>query len=109
MKQRMRDVWRSFRALPAWVQWWLAAVLVPVNAAPFFFLETMTGQAGALASIIIVVGNVPPMLAQRGMSRLLSVPQLLAWVPLVTLLAARPLVVEDMSRTERCLRSRCSR
>lgn len=103
MKQRMLDVWHSFHALPAWVQWWVAAVLVPVNAAPFFFLETMTGQAGALASIIIVVGNVPLMLAQRGMSRLLSVPHLLAWVPLVTLLAARLLFVDDMSNTETML------
>ena len=103
MKERMRDVWRSFRALPAWVQWWVAAVLVPVNAAPFFFLETMSGQAGALASIIVVVGNVPLMLAQRGMSRLLSVPHLLAWVPLVTLVAARLLFVDDMSNTETML------
>jgi hypothetical protein len=103
MKQRMRDVWRSFRALPGWVQWWIAAVLVPVNAAPFLFLETMTGQAGALASLIIVVGNVPLMLAQRGMSRLLSVPHLLAWGPLVSLLAARLLFVEDISNTETML------
>jgi hypothetical protein len=103
MKQRMRDVWHSFRALPAWVQWWLAAVLVPVNAAPFFFLDTMTGQAGALASVIVIAGNVPLMLAQRGMSRLLSIPHLLAWIPLTALLAARLLVVDDIGTAETAL------
>lgn len=103
MKQRWRDVLRSFRALPTWVQWWVAAVLVPVNAAPFFFLHTMTGQAGALASTLVIAGNVPLMLAQRGMSRLLSVPHLLAWVPLVSLLAARLAFVDDMSRAETLL------
>lgn len=78
-------------------------VLVPANAAPFFLLDTMSGRAGALASTIVVAGNVPLMLSQRGMSRLLSVPHLLAWTPLVAMLAARLLFAKDMTPAETVL------
>jgi hypothetical protein len=100
---RLHDVWQSFRALPTWVQWWVAGVLVPTNAAPFLLLDTMSGRAGALASIIVLAGNVPLMLVQRGMSRLLSVPHLLAWTPLVAMLAARLLFAKDMTPAESVL------
>lgn len=40
---RLRASWRSFRALPMWVQLWVGAVLVPVNAASFLVLDLWTG------------------------------------------------------------------
>lgn len=82
MSGRWRDCGRSFMALPRRVQWWVAAVLVPVNTAPFLLLGTESGRAGALASLLIVATNVPIMLHQRGMSRLMSVPHLFIWIPL---------------------------
>jgi hypothetical protein len=89
MSSRLVDCGRSFLALPRWVQLWVAAVLVPVNALPFWFLDTPTGRAAAAASVFVVLTNVPIMLVERGMSRLMSVPHLLAWVPLLPYLAAR--------------------
>lgn len=82
MSGRWRDCGRSFSALPVWVRVWVAAILVPVNAAPFALFWTDTGQVGMLSSLLIVASNVPIMLHQRGMSRLMSVPHLFIWIPL---------------------------
>lgn len=82
MSNRWRDCGRSFLALPRRVQWWVAAVLIPVNTAPFLLLGSDTGKIGALSSLLIVATNVPIMLHQRGMSRLMSVPHLFIWIPL---------------------------
>lgn len=86
MKSRLLDSLRSFRALPAWVQAWLSLILVPVNLLPFLLLETPTGRAGALATGVVMIGGLPIMLAERGMSKLMSVSHLIAWIPLVVLL-----------------------
>lgn len=86
---RLRDCGVSFLALPSWVRWWVAGVLVPVNIAPFFFLDTPTGQVAAWAAVFVALTNVPIMLQQRGMSRLMSVPHLFAWFPLVGWLLLR--------------------
>lgn len=59
MMARWRDCGRSFLALPDWVRIWVAVILIPVNAVPFFFLDTATGQAAALASTFVVLTNVP--------------------------------------------------
>ena len=85
------DIWRSFRALPAWVQVWVALILVPVNAASLLFL----GQPGALWVAILAVGamlaNLPIMLAERGFSKRMALPHLPFWTVLVIWLAvARP-------------------
>lgn len=86
---RLRDCATSFNALPTWVRIWVGGVLVPANTVPFLFLHTATGQAAAWAALFVAVTNVPIMLQQRGMSRLMSVPHLLAWIPLVAWLALR--------------------
>lgn len=87
--QRLQKVWRSFRALPLWVQIWVGLILVPVNALPFFFLDTPTGRWAAWAAVFVVSTNAPIMLIAGGMSRLMAVPHLLAWGPLVMALLWR--------------------
>lgn len=86
MTSRLVDCLRSFRAMPRWVQLWMACVLVPVNLLPFLLLSTPTGRAAALATLVAMLGGLPIMLAERGLSRFMSVPHLVAWIPLVTLL-----------------------
>lgn len=89
MKSRLLDCHQSFKALPIWVRIWVAAILIPVNVLPFVFLGTMSGRAAALAAIFVVITNVPIMLHERGMSRLMSVPHLVAWIPLLAFLIWR--------------------
>lgn len=100
MRSRLADSLKSFRALPRWVQAWVALVLMPANLLPFGWLDTPTGRAGALATGVVVLGGVPIMLAERGLSRLMSVPHLVAWIPLLVLLVARLAQGEPMSRAE---------
>ncbi len=83
MMDRMADIWRSWRSLPLWVQIWVAGILVPVNVLPFFLLESTVGQAGALAALLVLVTNGPLMWVYRGMNKVLSIPHLVAWGPLV--------------------------
>ena len=82
MMDRMADIWRSWRSLPLWVQIWVAGILVPVNVLPFFLLESVVGQAGALAALLVLVTNGPLMWVYRGMNKVLSIPHLIAWGPL---------------------------
>jgi hypothetical protein len=103
MSGRLRDCWASFRALPVWVQWWVGGLLIPVNALPFFLLDTPTGRLGAAASLVVVMSNVPVMLAERGMSRLLSIPHLIAWIPLCVALLLRAFSGDPIENWERAL------
>ncbi|CAN5161813.1 hypothetical protein BH11PSE14_BH11PSE14_02260 [soil metagenome] len=103
MMARWRDCGRSFLALPGWVKLWVGAILIPANALPFFFLDTPTGRAAALASTFVVLTNVPIILRERGMSRLMSVPRLIAWVPLLPYLVARLLFTSTMVQSEALL------
>jgi hypothetical protein len=82
-------VWISWRALPFWVQVWVAGVLVPVNTAAFFLTDTRTGMAAAIAAVFVVITNVPIMLYEGGMSRLMAVPHLFAWIPLWIFIVGR--------------------
>ncbi|MET4026366.1 hypothetical protein ABIE59_001892 [Marinobacter sp. MBR-99] len=81
--------WKSFRSLPLWVQVWVAGVLVPVNAAAFWFLDTPAGWWAALSAFLVLVSNYPIMLICQGMSRLMSVPHLIVWGPLQVFLLYR--------------------
>lgn len=100
MSSRWRDGHRSFLALPRWVQVWVGAILVPVNALPFFFLDTPSGRAAALAAVFVVLTNLPIILITRGRSRLMAVPHLLAWVPLLPYLAARLIFQQPLALPE---------
>ncbi len=103
MSGRWRDCGRSFRALPAWVQVWVAGVLVPVNAAPFLLFWTPTGQAGIASSLLILASNLPIMLQARGMTRLMALPHLFVWSPLCLWLWRRLHEAGGMAGSEHAL------
>lgn len=86
---RSLQIWRSLRSLPAWVQIWVVGILIPVNAVPFFILDTWLGLAGSIAAAFVVGTNVPIMYWAGGMTRLMSLPHLFAWVPLQVLIPMR--------------------
>jgi hypothetical protein len=87
--RRLQNVWGSFCALPLWVQIWVSLILVPINTVPFLFLGTPTGRWAAAASVFVAATNIPIMLIAGGMSRLMAMPHLLAWGPLVVMLLLR--------------------
>lgn len=89
MNERLQQSWHSFRSLPMWVQVWVGLVLIPANAASFFLLDYWSGHAAALAAAFVVVTNVPIMLRERGMSKLMAIPHLFAWGPLQVFLVLR--------------------
>lgn len=82
------DIWRSWWALPAWVQVWVALILVPVNVAALWFLSEPGGGLIALLAVGAMVLNGPIMLWDRGFSKLMALPHVLVWTPLVVLVAA---------------------
>lgn len=86
MNYRFQQSWHSFRSLPLWVQVWVGFVLIPVNAASFFLLDYWSGQMAALAAAFVVITNIPIMLSERGMSKLMAIPHLFAWGPLLVVL-----------------------
>lgn len=87
--QRNAQIWRSYRSLPLWVQLWVGLILVPVNVAPLFFLDTPIGRMAVLAFLFVGATNLPIMYWARGMTRLMSVPHLFAWIPLVGFVVVR--------------------
>lgn len=48
-----------------------------------FLLDTPTGRYAGLAALFVIATNIPIMYVAEGMSKLLSVPHLIAWIPLV--------------------------
>jgi len=84
------DIWRSFRALPLWVQIWVFGILVPVNSAAIFFL----GEPGGIWVAVLAIGamllNAPVMLVERGFSKAMALPHLLPWSLLVLWLVFFP-------------------
>lgn len=85
----LQNILISWRALPLWVQVWVGLILVPVNVAAFFMLDTVTGQYTAIAAVFVAITNSPLMIVYQGMNRALSLPHLVAWFPLVYLVALR--------------------
>ena len=86
---RLQRIWHSYRSLPLWVQVWVGGILVPVNAMSFLLLHTQTGQWAAWAALFVVATNAPIMWVEQGMSKLMSMPHLIAWLPLQVALLAR--------------------
>jgi len=82
----IKDIWRSFRTLPLWVQIWVGLILVPVNMASVLFLLE---PAGILIAVLAVGGMTPNlfiMIKERGLSKAMALPHLLIWTPLVLIL-----------------------
>ena len=86
MSQLAIDIWRSFRSLPAWVQVWMAAILMPVNLLSICFLH----EPGAILIAILAIGGMLPNLGiiifERGLSKMMSIPHLLPWTALVVII-----------------------
>jgi len=89
MLNRSLTIWRSYRSLPLWVQVWVGGILVPVNAAAFVLTNTPSGYWAAWAAVFVVATNVPIMWKEQGMSKLMSLPHLVAWIPLHAFLLLR--------------------
>ncbi len=83
----IRDIWSSFRALPAWVQIWVAFVLAPVNMATLLFINQPGGLLVAGLANLAMMLNMPVMLKERGFSKLMGLPHLIPWTILVYILA----------------------
>lgn len=73
--------------LPKWVKAWVLG-LIAVNAASFAFLHSEVGRWTAAAALVVCVFNVPMMLVQQGLTRLLSLPHFV-WFALVVYLAGQ--------------------
>ena len=85
------DIWSSFRALPGWVQIWVAFFLMPVNMASVLFIGEPMGLLIAFLANIGMLMNLPVMLYDRGFSKMMALPHLIPWTILVAiLLFARP-------------------
>jgi hypothetical protein len=87
----LTEIWKSFRAMPAWVQIWVAFLLVPINMAAIFFIDQPSGVWIAILAIGAMMLNMPVMLYDRGFSKLMAFPHLIPWTILVMWIAfARP-------------------
>jgi len=89
MNERLRSIWLSLRSLPIWVQVWVIGILIPVNASAFVLLEFQSAQWVAWSAIFVVATNIPIMFWERGLSKFMALPHLMAWIPLEFLLAMR--------------------
>ena len=79
-------IWNSFRRLPLWVQLWMVLLLMPANLISLFFLRE---RMGVLIAVLAIGGMIPNLLIvmyDRGMSKLMSLPHVVAWTPLCVLL-----------------------
>ena len=81
------DIWNSFRALPAWVQIWVAFILMPINMASLFFINEPSGLWIAFLANIGMMLNMPVMFKDRGFSKMMALPHLIPWTILVIWLA----------------------
>ena len=54
---RLHSIWLSFRNLPHWLQGWVFLILMPLNGASLFFLDTFSGQAITLALFLVLAVN----------------------------------------------------
>lgn len=80
------DIWRSFMRISTWVQIWIVVILVPVNIAALLF---WTAPYGAWIAVLAIGGMLPNlwiMMKERGLSKLMALPHLVIWTPLVVLI-----------------------
>ena len=84
MMHRLRRLRASIAGLPRWVRAWLV-VLAGTNMASLAFLDTQVGVWTAIAFAVVSAMNMPLMLIQGGMTRLLALPHFV-WLALVAYL-----------------------
>lgn len=85
---------KSYFSLPVWVIIWISLFLVPANFAGFYFLETTSGVWVALLGAGAIILNLGLVWINGGFSKVLCIPHVLFWTPLVFLLAYRLLYAE---------------
>ena len=87
---------KSFFALPEWVQIWMVFILIPTNMASLFFInEPLGGWVAFLANIGMAL-NLPIIIKERGMSKLMSFPHLVPWTAVVIMI---PIIFSDTTGT----------
>lgn len=87
----LMDIWRSFRALPTWVQMWVMLILAPANMASAVFWNEPLGVWITILTYAAMMLNMPIMVKDRGFSKLMALPHLIPWTILVAIiLFARP-------------------
>jgi len=80
--ERFKRMLVSWIKLPVWVLVWVYLFLGPVNLAAFFFLDSNIGIATILAMAVAFGGNSFLMIANGGVSKVMAIPHLFAWIPL---------------------------
>ena len=80
------EIWQSFRRLPAWVQIWVALILVPVNLMALCYVDEPQGAWVAALAVAGMAPNLVIMMRDHGFSRAMALSHLLFWIPLVILL-----------------------
>ena len=78
-------IFHSYRRLPLWVQAWVSFILVPVNAASLAFLSEPFGLWLAALAVGAMLLNGVIMLVERGFSKLMALPHVLIWTPMLGL------------------------
>jgi hypothetical protein len=79
----IRDIWRSYCALPVWVRVWITLILVPVNLATIFFLNQSSGSVVCLLAIAGLAPNSIVIFVARGFSKSMAFSHLVFWPPLI--------------------------
>ena len=87
--QRLSALTQSFFSLPRWVIVWVLLVLIPVNTASFALFGAPSGQWAAIAWIFVMVVNTGTLFYYGGVTKSMSIPHLVAWVPLEIFLLMR--------------------
>ena len=81
MNARLTRLLRSILGLPRWLHGWVA-ILIATNMAALWFLDHPIGLWTAIAFAAVAAMNLPVMLIQGGITRLMSVPHMI-WLPLL--------------------------
>ncbi|MDA3858067.1 MAG: hypothetical protein PF480_07495 [Roseovarius sp.] len=81
------DIWQSYRRMPLWVQLWVALILVPVNTAALAYWGAPMGAWVAILAVGAMLLNGVIMLVERGFSKMMGLPHVVIWTPLVVLVA----------------------
>jgi len=76
------EIWKSFRALPLWVQIWVFVILMPVNMASLLIWQQPNGLLIAVLANGAMALNGAIMLVERGFSRAMALPHVVIWTPL---------------------------
>lgn len=82
----IQQIWQSYRRLPLWVQLWVALILVPVNAASLIYITQPAGAWLALMAVSAMLCNGVLMLLERGFSKVMALPHVLIWTPMLGLI-----------------------